>query len=487
MTIKEVERLTGMIRENIRFYEKEGLLEPKRDSNGYREYSEEDVETLKRIKLLRVLHLPLDEVKKIMAGKANLAEVMQEHLAVLEEAISQYNISKDVCIAIYSKKESMQSLDADRYFDMMTPGEGEEELKLDVIDKEIAPVARGAARYLDLAVYGMVVVAALTLLIPGFRFSRPALYAVTWIAPLLLTIIIEPFMLATFGGTPGKLVMGMRVVHNDGRRLTYKEALNRTLSLIHYGLGFNIAPYNAYRFVKSYETMERGELLPWEAQNSVLADPRPRKLLHGTLYVLTFAAVIFLAWGSLKLADNIEAKEALPNRGDLTLEQFVENFNAQVEEYGNYKALILNAEGEWVVNEELSEIYPDAEKSIAGKPEFQYVMDGDIVTEIFWEQTMNNISDTPPAHSRDIALSFLAYAGARSEKPLNENISKELIKYISERSNKSFEFDMYGVNTCWEVQHSGFDTLYSSGQAYLFPDDSGVNSYTIKFTMKKSD
>ena len=38
MTIKELETRTGMERANIRFYEKEGLLSPKRLDNGYRDY-----------------------------------------------------------------------------------------------------------------------------------------------------------------------------------------------------------------------------------------------------------------------------------------------------------------------------------------------------------------------------------------------------------------------------------------------------------------
>lgn len=50
MTIKEVEELSNMTRANIRFYEKEGLITPQRDSNGYRNYTEQDVDILKRIR-----------------------------------------------------------------------------------------------------------------------------------------------------------------------------------------------------------------------------------------------------------------------------------------------------------------------------------------------------------------------------------------------------------------------------------------------------
>ena len=48
MKINEVEERVGITKRNIRYYEKEGLLSPGRNSeNGYRDYADEDVEALK--------------------------------------------------------------------------------------------------------------------------------------------------------------------------------------------------------------------------------------------------------------------------------------------------------------------------------------------------------------------------------------------------------------------------------------------------------
>ena len=47
MKINEVEQLVGITKKNIRFYENQGLLHPDRNkTNGYREYSDEDVTCL---------------------------------------------------------------------------------------------------------------------------------------------------------------------------------------------------------------------------------------------------------------------------------------------------------------------------------------------------------------------------------------------------------------------------------------------------------
>ena len=51
MKINEVEAAVGVTKKNIRFYEEEGLISPRREpGNGYRSYSEADVERLRRIK-----------------------------------------------------------------------------------------------------------------------------------------------------------------------------------------------------------------------------------------------------------------------------------------------------------------------------------------------------------------------------------------------------------------------------------------------------
>ena len=59
LKINEVEALVGITKKNIRFYEEKGLLSPSRNSdNGYRDYGEEEVAVLRRIKLMRKLGCP---------------------------------------------------------------------------------------------------------------------------------------------------------------------------------------------------------------------------------------------------------------------------------------------------------------------------------------------------------------------------------------------------------------------------------------------
>ena len=83
MTIKELETNLGVPRANIRFYEKEGLLSPKREENGYRDYSPEDYERLKKILILRKIGIPVSEIADLFDGAASLPDVLEQNLANL--------------------------------------------------------------------------------------------------------------------------------------------------------------------------------------------------------------------------------------------------------------------------------------------------------------------------------------------------------------------------------------------------------------------
>ena len=85
LKINEVEALVGITRKNIRFYESEGLLAPRRNSeNGYRDYGDGEVKVLLQIKLLRKLGVPLEEIRRMQSGIHTVGDGMRRHLVSLE-------------------------------------------------------------------------------------------------------------------------------------------------------------------------------------------------------------------------------------------------------------------------------------------------------------------------------------------------------------------------------------------------------------------
>ena len=120
MKINQVEELVGITKRNIRFYEKEGLITPGRNSeNGYREYGDPDVETLRRIKLLRRLDVPLEEIRRMQRGDFNLGDGLRRHIIQLERDQKNLAAMQEVCRTLVDAGEQLSGLDAGRYLDQL--------------------------------------------------------------------------------------------------------------------------------------------------------------------------------------------------------------------------------------------------------------------------------------------------------------------------------------------------------------------------------
>lgn len=131
MKIKQVEELVGITSKNIRFYEDQNLINPERADNGYREYSLEDVKLLKKIKLFRKLGISVEEIKKLLEGKSELASSLErrknELLEEQKNLDSMYKLAND----LISKNETVDSIDTDLWLEVI---ESKEKEGVDFVD-----------------------------------------------------------------------------------------------------------------------------------------------------------------------------------------------------------------------------------------------------------------------------------------------------------------------------------------------------------------
>lgn len=111
--IKEAEELTGISRQNIRYYEKMGLLNPKRDAgNGYRKYDEEDIGRLKAILLFRKLDMPLEEIHKLLDHEIDLQQALDTQKAYLQKEQQKLEAALAFCDTI--QEQDLAELDINR-------------------------------------------------------------------------------------------------------------------------------------------------------------------------------------------------------------------------------------------------------------------------------------------------------------------------------------------------------------------------------------
>lgn len=96
MKIKDAELLTGLNQKTIRFYESEGLIKVNRLKNSYRDYTEDNIKELRRIKILRGWNVPICKIKDFNKGKVSLNNILQEKLEDLDR--EELNITKERCV-----------------------------------------------------------------------------------------------------------------------------------------------------------------------------------------------------------------------------------------------------------------------------------------------------------------------------------------------------------------------------------------------------
>lgn len=125
MRIKEVEESIGMTSKNIRFYEKEGLITPERNSeNGYREYSDRDIKNLKEIKLFRQLGISIEDIRLLQSRKIGLGDVLKNQMDKFKNQIESISLAKDLCMEMAERNVSFKEIEADLWLDKIKELEG---------------------------------------------------------------------------------------------------------------------------------------------------------------------------------------------------------------------------------------------------------------------------------------------------------------------------------------------------------------------------
>jgi len=480
LTIKEIELQSGIPRANIRFYEAEGLISPARHDNGYRDYSEDDLETLKRIKLLRALDMGLDEIKRLHSGEESLDKALCDHIELLEKRRSEVSRSQTICRTMRSDGVQYSTLNAQTYLDAMqraypTPVTVPKE---DAIPKVKAPWRRYFARSIDMGIYSLIWAAFLAVAFHINMLDRNILEKLLdAVVTMLMLLLIEPLLLNRFGTTPGKWLLGLSVVDSDGRKLSYLDGFVRTANVIMDGYGLQIPVFSLYRLWKSYKAVKADDTLSWEGET--VLQLRDEKLWRGAVYVLAEAAIM----GLLLVAVFISRQPI--NLGDLTIAEFCENYNHYIEYYDFSTRGTLDERGHLV---EPSRVYnsgvpePDI---VSPEPYFDFTVENGYVTAISFtpDPIASESLFASGTHREEVMLAAFSFVGAQYEHRI---FSDELAKRLEEYADDplaDFTLTMSGVEIRYDVEASG--CRYVDGGFLIAENDGVPYTFSFTFTMKK--
>lgn len=431
MNIKEVEARTGMTRANIRFYEAEGLIDPTRRENGYRDYAEEDVTALMRIRLLRALRVPLEEIRSLQRGETTLSDALAQQLDALGGEQTALERSAAVCRAIQADGEAFETLDARRWLDALAAPSMPAVPSTDAIQEQ--PWRRFWARCFDMTLYGLLVLSAAALIfhaysaVGGVTTLQKILF---WALPLVVLILVEPIFLSRLGTTPGKWILGVRVTDHEGGLLSHSAAYQRTVDMLQHGMAFNIPLIRLYCLFRSYRRCDLGESLLWE--NDSVVTVRDMKKSRYIVLAAAYAAVIGLMALALLLSWQ------MPNRGELTVAEFCENYNRAAKLYDADIGFRLASDGAWERTDD-SVIYIGQEAEELTPPALHFEERDGFVTGVSFEGGSSLLLG-----SLESGLAC-AFAGAQREAGLLYSDVRQIMTELS-RMNDSISEDVCGVH-----------------------------------------
>lgn len=190
MKIKQVEELVGITSKNIRFYEDQGLINPERAENGYREYHQQDIEILKKIKLLRKLDISVEMIKQLFYQNADLTACLEKHILELQKEQASIEHKQILVREMIENTTSVQSIDCDYWLERTEKMEKEgvdfvDVSKIDIHVKKKAGAIGGGVVMIFVALFMLGINIWLSILDP----STPKLFTILFAAISAIIVV----------------------------------------------------------------------------------------------------------------------------------------------------------------------------------------------------------------------------------------------------------------------------------------------------------
>ncbi len=297
MNIKEIEEKTGLDRATVRYYEAQGLLSPTRHPNGYRDYGQEELTTLRRIRILRQVGMSLEEIGRVQRREEPLSEAAGRRLKALEREAQEKEDQTALCRRLTSAQ--WDTLDD-------TILAGRETASPPPVRERVAghPYRRLLARILDLLLCAP---------LPWYLFCQlvrsalesgdsattgPLLFFATLVLGFgteLIEVVYEAAALTLTGTTVGKYLMGVFLENRDGGRPAWNDAGRRAMEVYFPTFDDFLERWRIngiFLYMDWIEKCEKGKDLPWEDDLFLYVRYEKEKKWKWALYVAVLAAIL---------------------------------------------------------------------------------------------------------------------------------------------------------------------------------------------------
>lgn len=313
-------------------------------------------------------------------------------------------------------------------------------------------IKRYIARMVDWSIYFLLCCWVMVLLFHAFFYQSKPMVLLSIYLSFGLMIIVEPLLLKFFGTTVGKFLFGIYVYTVNENKLAYQQGLERVLRVFFFGLGAGVPLVNTVCVIFAFVKAKNGQMLYWESGSMIVE--KDRGWWAFVISIICMGLILFVL-------QFLNQNSILPiNRGsDISEAELEENYEA----YAKYF-------------------------NINSPPELDIVQEEGVITQVSFEieltERMESSMLDKYSYDRVAISALMAYVGAQNEIDYSEVMDKHMLELCNYSvSDRSFEFEIAGINVSADIEKKGYEDDVSS--ICLIPVDGEKQYYHLIFLMKK--
>jgi hypothetical protein len=165
------------------------------------------------------------------------------------------------------------------------------------IVSQVRPWVRYFARFIDYIIIGFLFGFTIAAIAPDFTYRTNS--SILGLIAIGIWIFIESALLSTWGTTPGKWLFKTEVRLVNGNKLSFNDAIGRSLDVWVRGVAFGLPLISLITMIIGYQTLTKNKVANWDKERGFMVRHQRISSLRAIIITLILLATISLiAYGN---------------------------------------------------------------------------------------------------------------------------------------------------------------------------------------------
>ncbi|MBA7522597.1 hypothetical protein ES705_14717 [subsurface metagenome] len=169
------------------------------------------------------------------------------------------------------------------------------------MQSQVYPWRRYWARIFDITFIMPIYIFIISLFYPGFSYAIIRIDSLIGGILLLLFYLIffEPMMFSSFGTTPGKSLLGIKIRDLSGKKISYATGMRRGFLIWLNGMGIGIPFIAFFTMIIAYSKLKRNGITSWDEKCEINVIHDRLSVFRVILFITIFIFCLFIWAGFL--------------------------------------------------------------------------------------------------------------------------------------------------------------------------------------------